>query len=215
MSSPVPERPPLVSAIIPTVDGREDYLNDCLAGIANQSIDTEIIILRNRPTCGEAWVEGTDIACGDFVWYAADDVYPEAGFFEKMMEAVTAGFCPSATVYEPDGLLQSAGIMALDCYRPPELIDWMEVDHTTTPFLSPEQLALLHPFRDTLASLHYCSDTFVSAVLAKHQIKTVVRTDARLIHYNAAPGRGAGSDQQTRTAQDRATFERFCAEHLS
>lgn len=203
-----------VTVVIPTVDGREDHLQTCLAGIANQPYDTEIIILRNRPTCGQAWMEGSILSCGDYLWFAADDVYPEAGFFAGMIEAVDAGYCPAAVVYESDGILQSAGIEGMDCYRPESVTDWMRVSHTATPFMSENQWLALAPHAEMMAQLHYCSDMLHSAVMKKHGIDTVVRTNARLVHYNAAPGRGAGSDQHTRTAADRALFERYAAEHL-
>lgn len=203
-----------VAAVIPTVRGREDHLSNCLAGIANQPFDTEVIILRDRPTCGQAWTEGSIFSGADYIWFAADDVYPESGFFDAMIECVEAGFCPAATVYEPDGILQSAGIEGVDCYRPERLVDWMEVSHTATPFMSSNQWLMLAPHLDFMAELHYCSDMLHSAVMKKHGIQTVVRTPARLIHYNAQPGRGAGSDQHVRTAADRAKFERYAAEHL-
>lgn len=203
-----------VAAIIPTVDGREDDLANCLAGIANQPYDTEVIILRNRPTCGQAWLEGSVMACADYIWFAADDVYPETGFFSAMIEGCEAGFSPVATVYEGDGLLQSAGIEGMDCYRPEKLVDWMKVSHTTTPFMSSDQWLMLAPHLPFMKELHYCSDMLHSAVMKKHGIECVVRTPARLIHYNAMPGRGAGTDQHTRTAADRAKFERYVAEHL-
>lgn len=204
----------LVTTIIPTVKGREDDLANCLAGLANQPYDQEVIVLRDRPTCGQAWVEGSAQSCGDYIWFAADDVYPEAGFFDAMIDAVDKGFCPAATVYEGDGLLQSAGIEGMDCYRPERVIDWMEVSHTATPFMSQNQWLLLAPHTGVMRELHYCSDMLHSAVMKKHGIQTVVRTPARLVHYNAMPGRGAGTDQHTRTATDRAVYERYCAEHL-
>lgn len=202
----------LVSVIIPTVDGREDDLGRCLAGLANQPFDQEIIILRNRATCGEAWAEAVAGCHGNYIWFCADDIVAEAGFLAAMIEACDKGFCPTSCVYEGDMLLQSAGIEGMDCYRPEVLTDWMEVSHTTTPFMNREQWAYYTPDDwAMLAELHYCSDMLHSFLMAEHGVQTVVRTPAKLMHYNALPGRGAGTGQHERTAIDRAAYERYTA----
>jgi hypothetical protein len=202
----------LVSVIIPTVDGREDDLTNCLAGLANQPVDQEIVILRNRPTCGAAWAEAAEYVTGDYIWFCADDVCPDPGFLAAMMEACDAGKCPAATVYEGDGLLQSAGIEGMDCHKPANLVDWMAVSHTATPFMDREQWALyLEGDWKMLASLHYCSDMLHSYLMRIHGYETVVRTPARLMHYNSLPGRGAGMGQHERTAIDRAAYEKYTA----
>lgn len=205
----------LVSVIIPTVDGREDDLSNCLAGLSNQPFDQEIIILRNRSTCGEAWAEEAARCHGNYIWFCADDVVPEAGFLSAMIEACDAGYCPTATVYEGDGLLQSAGIEGVDCHKPEKLVDWAHVSHTTTPFMNREQWAYYQP-EDwaMLSELHYASDLFHSRLMAEHGVQTVVRTPARLFHYNSLPGRGAGMGQHERTAIDRAAYERYWASRV-
>lgn len=201
----------LVTAIIPTVDGRQGHLAHCLGALANQPYDMELIVLRDRPTCGAAWAEGARESRGDYIAFLADDLYVNPGYFAAMIAAVDAGMCPSAVVYEPGPVLQSAGIQGWDCYRPDKLTDWAPVEHTTTPFMSRAQWDVVAEHAHFLSSLHYCSDMLVSAALSRSGVPVVVRTAASAVHYNATIGRGAGMGQHTRTAHDRAAFARYFA----
>ena len=194
-----------LTCVWPTVQGREASLLRAIAAVP----DAEHLIYHDRPTCGEAWVQGAREATGDYVWFAADDVEAHEGFAEAMIEAVEAGKHPAAVVLEPDGMLQSCGGRSWDCCKR-HCEDWTVVDWSPTPFFRRDQWALLEPHADTLADLLYCSDMIVSEIFKRAGIPPVVRTPAVLTHHNHPVRRGGDmGDQHERTARDRAAFRRW------
>lgn len=58
---------PLISVIVPTVDGREDHLERCVrtyTELAAGNYELQLIIERNHPTCGLGWQAGSEKAEG-------------------------------------------------------------------------------------------------------------------------------------------------------
>jgi hypothetical protein len=193
-----------VSAIFPTVEGREESLARALASLP----DCDPIVLSDYPTCGAAWVQGAREAQGDYIFFAADDIEAHPGFLNAMCATVDRGFHPAAVVLEPDGSLQSCGGNGWDCCRQ-NCPDGAAVEWSPTSFIAREHWALIEPHAEALADLHYASDMLVSALLTDHGIPAAVCRGAVMTHYNHPAKRGAGMGQHERTARDRAAFKRY------
>lgn len=95
-----------VSIIIPTVAGREASLARTRVGyLATKPEDVryELIIVRDRPTCGHAWIAGAEVATGDLLHVTADDLVPHPGWLEAGMACLEGGAIPSAYLDLPWG----------------------------------------------------------------------------------------------------------------
>lgn len=161
--------------------------------------DVEVLTYRDLPTCGAGWVEGARAASCDYICFAADDLEAHPGFFDFMVEAVDLDKHPAATVLWGDGQLQSCGgrgndVCGLGC------ADWTPVEWSPTPFIRFDWWwHVLEEHASTLARLHYSSDVFVSELLAREGIPSVMRGPATLTHHNHPLGRDhsrAGPDGQ-------------------
>lgn len=184
----------MISWVVPTVVGREDGLARSLVPIVYRA-DIELIVIRDAPTCGHAWVDGARCATGDYLHFAADDIEPHPGFCEAMIEAVDKGMLPAALVLLPDGAKQSCGGAGGDVCRG-DCADWQPVEWSPTPFIARDWWQHIELHAEMLARLHYSSDCLVSAILAKQGIPAVMRREAMLTHHNDPVGRlwTAGDD---------------------
>lgn len=84
-----------VSVVIPTVDGREEYLDRCIRGYEERTdAEVELLIVRNRWSGGEAWQIGSQEATGDYLHLTNDDIIPGEGWLGDCVEAVRRGMVP-------------------------------------------------------------------------------------------------------------------------
>lgn len=100
-----------LSVIIPTVTGREIYL-ERLLDFLGDTPGLEIIVIANRPNCGEAWQLGIEQASGEFATCLADDLCPRIHTWHTLaMEAWDKGWCPVPRIWTmPSGEIESAGV---------------------------------------------------------------------------------------------------------
>ncbi len=148
---------PVVTVVIPTVDGREEHFErcwraytDCVVG----AYELDLIIERNHPTCGHAWQAGLERISthSQYVHFTCDDIEPRPGWSDQAIEAVERGFLPAPQVYGPQGQPQSHphwGRVGTD---------WEPVYMTSLPFVSRAQLEKIVP----LFTSHYSSDDWFS-----------------------------------------------------
>lgn len=201
----------LISIVIPTVTGREDHLARCMDAYREHTIQRiELIVIRDRPTCGIAWQEGSEQASGDYLHLTADDLEPHHGWDRSAVHYATTNRIPCPTVMEPDGVtVQSThGVSAQAGISTEPVTAGQEVGFTTVPFMTIGQWKLIGP----MIPLHYCTDSWVSHRARLHGIPTVAAPGMRFTHHNALPGRGAGmGDQHARTAHDRAAYTELTA----
>lgn len=88
-----------VSIVVPTVDGREDYLDRCLRGYEERTeAEVELLVVRNRWSGGMAWQEGAEAATGDYLHLTNDDIIPGEGWLDDCVEAVRRGMVPVVAV---------------------------------------------------------------------------------------------------------------------
>jgi len=192
----------LISIIVPTIDGREEYLEACKTAYAAHTQDYELIVVPNKPTCGEAWVVGADRAVGDHIHFSADDLQPHKGWADAAREVCARGFLPAPRILNDDGTLQSCGNWE------EEAPTGEQTEFTRIPFLSREQWDRIAPLAcDFLKTAHYYTDNAISAAGAHLGIRTGVHRDYLFTHSLAEPGRGAGMTWRDRMWADYQRFE--------
>ena len=190
-----------VAVVVPTVEGRGEYLDRCIGAYNRPELgaEIEVTVMADYPSCGSAWIAGMESLNGgsrpDYVHFTADDLEPHAGWLEPAVECVERGWLPCPLVFNPDGSLQSAGISGWDVYTG-EYEDWSAIAATTVPFMSWEQWEHIG-----MTDLHYCSDMWVSYVGRKFGWETRLRTAFQFTHHNAPR-----ENQHGRTVYDRQRF---------
>jgi hypothetical protein len=194
----------VISVIVPTIDGRESYLKDCLASYAAHTSDYEVIVVPNKPNCGLAWTEGADLAVGSELHFSADDLQPHAGWSQAAMEVVERGFLPAPRILNTDGSLQSCGgEEAWEREQP----TGARAGFSRIPFLSRQQWErirlLVQPF---LRDAHYFTDNAISEAARRCGIPTGVHRDFLFTHHLASAGRGAGTSWERRMQEDHQRF---------
>lgn len=103
-----------LAVVIPTISGREQLLKECLASLeATVPSDTRIHVVAESPSCGAGWqLGGDEVMAGrtvDYLALATDDVEFHDGWWQAAIEKLDRHELPSATVYNPDGTVQSCG----------------------------------------------------------------------------------------------------------
>lgn len=191
---------PVISVIIPTIPGREDYLAKCVAAYtacADGNYDLDLIIEHEHPSCGAGWQAGLARAGGQYIHLSDDDIVPEPGWHSPAIETVKLGLLPAPLVCDPNGYPQShpqEGVFAPD---------WTPVHMAALPFASAAQMGKIAP----LLCCHYFTDDFVSWRGARAGWPTVLRSGYRFTHWWAQAGRGAGMTQEQRMVHDRGLYE--------
>lgn len=95
-----------VSIVIPTVKGREASFDRCVHSYKTTlpaGWDAEFIIVRDRPSCGEAWNEGAAIATGGWLHITADDIEAKAGWLDAAVHCRNGFTIPSPILELPRG----------------------------------------------------------------------------------------------------------------
>lgn len=172
-----------IDIIVPTVQGREESLERCLASFPALNH----IVIKGKPTCGEAWIEGIRRSSADYLLLCADDIEAQDdGWIEPCVEAVDDGYLPAPIVYRPDGSVESAGgdMNAPACLIADIQPDWTPVDFTPMPFWSREQARKIR-----MIPSHYMTDVWVSHRGRQLGYETVLRHGYRLVHHHEMVGR--------------------------
>lgn len=196
-----------VAVVIPTIQGREHWLERVEDAYRRTAPDARIAVERNHPSCGAAWLHGakwfeTWLKDGfDYLHFGSDDLEPQDGWLEPAIEAVDAGFIPAPLVFHADGTLDSAGLVGFGQYRG-SYEDWQLVEGTTVPFMTREMWE-----RIGMIPVHYTSDLWVSTIGRKHGWETAIRTGMRFTHHVAPEGR-----DYSRVNADTQEYMRLVAE---
>lgn len=172
---------PTLSIVIPTIKGREEWLELTLEGFRQgTSVEYEVLVERDHAVCGTAWNAGIERAQGEYVLLAADDLHPvRRSWFDVARARADKGFLPCAVIYNDDRSLQSCGA-------------WMTLvpDGTVSPiaripFGTLEQMRAIHP----ILPIHYATDNWFSHRGLEEGWPSVVTHGMDFVHYFAPQGR--------------------------
>lgn len=201
---------------IPTIKGREKYLERAVWGYATRTPEVagvEFCIIRDRETCGEGWQEAIDNALEsgatpDYIHFGNDDIVVGEGWFQPLAEAVERGFLPAPRL-EPAGVHlgeEVAESMAPAYAEPSHLSYWYadlpehqpkedfaQVDHGALPFCSLGQWRKLGPF----IPIHFGTDKWFYERARQERIPVVARMTSVIFNYAAQIGRAKGDWTET------------------
>jgi hypothetical protein len=202
-----------VAVVVPTIEGREELLNGCLDAYGETCpsfVDLNLIVVRDKPTCGIAWQEGAEIAVAegcDYLHFSADDLEPLGGWVEAALWMADQGRAiPAPRLVGRSGVLQSCG----DPARAIEMSNGTEVQFSAVPFLRREWWT---DYVDPMLPTHYYTDNWVSfKARLLGGVPSVVARDYSFIHHFAEPGRGAGMSYEARMANDHAAYVKAARE---
>ena len=198
----------MITVIVPTIQGRERHLQQCLASYAAHTTDYEIHVIADRPTCGQAWLDGADKAEGDYIHFSADDLQPLQGWWQAAKHVADLGRLPAPRILNGDGTLQSCG--GNDQWNNPhENPTGTPVDFSRIPFFTRKQWDdfCTVGLRMFLREAHYWTDNAVSWAAGQAGYGTVVHRGYSFIHHVAQEGRGAGMPEPDRMRHDHQLFE--------
>lgn len=185
---------PAIDLIVPTVEGREESLERCLASFP----DTNHIVIKGQETCGRGWIEGIKRSSADYLVLCCDDIEADEGCdLEACVEATDAGYLPAPVIHRPDGSIESAGgdINASGHLLATVQPDWTPVDFAPLPFVSRAQIQKIR-----MIEAHYMTDVYLSHKGRHFGYETVLRHDFKLIHHHHMTGR------RQPTADDRRLY---------
>ena len=192
-----------VTVIVPTVKGRERYLEECLASYAAHTTDYELHVIVDRETCGQAWVDGADKAEGDWIHFSADDLQPFAGWSTNAVHVAKCGLQPAPRILNGQGELETCG--GTDGFT--ELPTGHRTDFSRIPFLSKDNWwRIRDDVAPLLARTHYYTDNAVSVALARIGVGTAVHRGYSFVHHWAQERRGAGMSEPDRMRHDHDLF---------
>lgn len=171
----------VISVVIPTITGREHWLDRCLDAYRKtlRYIEHEIIVIKDRPACGIAWNEGIEQAKGNYIHLSADDLEPIQGWVGAAVVTAKRGELPSARILNTDGTLQSCGTDHL------EHEEGEEAFVARIPFATREQFNRIGP----MLTNHYMGDYWFSHRGRECGYPSVVRRDYCFVHHYAQEGR--------------------------
>lgn len=169
----------MISVIVPTIKGREHWLERCKVAYAASTRDYELIVIEDKPTCNMAWNLGIRHAIGEYIHLSADDLEPHSGWLEAALGAVAQGFLPCPRVLNSDGTLQSCG------NTDQEAADGEVSDVARVPFFPAHLTDAIYPILNT----QYLGDYWVTNRARKVGWETRVVRDMVFTHHLAPEGR--------------------------
>lgn len=192
----------LISVVIPTVEGRQLYLDNAVrAYMAHTRTRIELIIEADHAAVGLAWQAGAEKATGDYIHLSNDDCEPHDGWDWPAIQACEEGFVPGPQVYAPDGSPQAPPVWG---EVSPDWSPLKDDQAVTIPFLSRKQWDVVQP----LLTVHYYSDNWIADRARAAGYRAVLRTGYAFTHHWAAPHRGAGMTEPERMFYDKLLYER-------
>lgn len=176
------------SVVVPSIQGREHWLEQCVAAYEATTPGVEIIVVMDKESCGVAWEEGVKQATGRYVHLTADDLTPLPGWFEAAQAIADQGAIPIAHVLSatgPDGDWLEASVMTTQSY----LLGDRMVPNVLVPFFSRQLFDDVEDGDSWIVPIHYGSDDWVTFLADRRGVATVPTPGYRFGHGAAAEGR--------------------------
>lgn len=191
-----------IAVVIPTIPGREALLDQTVQAYRdNTDRQVEIIVVRDRPTIGQAWDDGATAALdtgADYLHLSADDVTPHPGWDTAAVTAAERGHWPSPRILNADGTLHSCGTMGGGMLLP-DCADGTPCGTSPFPFMRLADWRHVAP----CLPIGYYSDDYLAFRARLAGLEPVVARGYALTHHEGTVGR---QRSVARSAQDRAAF---------
>lgn len=187
---------PYITIVIPTIEERAHWLSKCRTSyhMTTGAVRTEVITIRDAPTCATAWNEGIAQAKGYFIHLTADDIEAHPGWWDAAQRC--EGYVPAPLILNTDGSLQSCGGAGM---QP----DGSPTEMSRIPWATRELFQKIGPFPE---DLHYYTDNWFSWAARKHGFESRVCHGYKFTHH-LAPERREMADE--RLASDGAKFQQL------
>lgn len=194
---------PVISVIIPTIDGREKDLARCIAGYkrdAGYHYQLDLVVVRNEPSCGWGWAKGAEQISDatDYVHFSCDDLEPQPGWAPGAMLALRHKIIPAPRVLN--------GHTGAPEFFPGWGVEWengVNAPFACVPFIDREGWdGHVAPMLTT----HYFGDNFVTFRAERAGYSCRVVRGYFFKHFWAEHGRGAGMGYGERLEADRRLF---------
>lgn len=197
-----------VSIIIPTVEGREKYLERCISGYLtrhNTEHEIEIIIERGHDHGGTAWDLGSERATGDYIHFTNDDIVPGFDYLEPLIQTIenNCNYIPVTIVVNTIAEILDEDFMPISgnptppnqswAFEGPPYIpeDWNKPDpnndslYPSLPFCHKNQWSFIKP----MIHSHYGTDKWFGWRAKQAGFIQVVRNKSIFYHYAASEKR--------------------------
>ena len=168
-----------ISIVIPTVDGRRDSLQRTLAAYEKETPGSEIIIISEYASCGDAWIAGEKLATRNYVHFTADDITPYPDWWQEAVHFLDNGVVPVCRIkkgYSSGRDEHYADVPCGELGTPRNVM---------VPFLTRDMLNS----GGWLLPIHYGSDAWVSYWAVKNGYPVEVCPSYIVTHYLAPQGR--------------------------
>jgi hypothetical protein len=191
----------VISVVLPTIAGREAMLEQTVAAFkaTANGHGLQFIVIRGRPTCGEAWNEGAVLASGDYLMLGADDLLPHPGWADVAVSAAEEGVYPGPWIQRPDGSTECCGTLGCGLLLSEEARDGLPVVSSPVPFMHRNHWRQLGPS----IPAHYYSDDYLGYRARLAGLKVELRRGYLFTHLDGTVGR---AKIVTRSASDRAMY---------
>lgn len=176
-----------VSAILPTIDGREELLDQTIESLSETAngFDVELLVVKNCPTIGEAWNKGAEQATGTHLWLAADDVTMQPGWLEAAVEFANEGGYPCPRIIRPDGSIEACGTVGQSGCILSEVEDGFLCACSQFPFVLRETWEEIGP----CIPVAYFADDYLGYRARKAGLEVRLVRAYTLIHHEGIVGR--------------------------
>lgn len=174
----------MISVIVPTIRSRVRWLAECVSAYEETCPGCEIIVVRDRERCGEAWIEGAEQAAGDYIHITSDDLLPLPGWWQYAVEVSDAGGIPGANVLtakDAAGEWLESSTMFAGAFLQGD----REARNILVPFFSRE----IFEQGDWLLPIHYGSDDWVTFLAGVREIPIPFTSGYKFAHGAAPEGR--------------------------
>ncbi len=194
---------PVISVIIPTVDGRESDYYRCVRAYrmhAEGQYELDLIVERNQPTCGWGWQAGSERirADSEYVHLTCDDIEPQSGWAAPAIKALEQHYLPAPRVVN--------GHTGMPEMFPQWGIEWPDgtpAGLCCLPFLTRE---LWDNHVSPMLCSHYFGDNWATYRAAHAGYPARIVRGYHVRHWWASHLRGAGMGYEDRLAHDQEVF---------
>jgi hypothetical protein len=199
---------PVVTVVIPTIEGREDHYARCrdsYTATAEGHCELDLITVLGEPSCGWGWQAGAERMSrhSQYLHFTCDDIEALPGWVEPAIEALDQGCLPAPRVLN--------GHTGAPEYFPKwgiEWPDWTVSGMAGLPFMTRD---LWDRAVSPMFTGHYWTDNWVTWRAEQAGYVARVRTGFAFRHWWAAHARGAGMGYEERLAHDGRLFQQAAA----